>query len=142
MSDKEKIPFYKSAWFLALISVFFPIAGIVMMWVFKKKWHVAVKIILTVVASVWCMFLSLVLLGMSVSTDNETTDITEYTTSVYETESTSYEHIEETTAESTTETTTEATSKNTTTTKTTLTKTNNYKKTTINMDLNHSLQKQ
>ncbi|MEE1011427.1 MAG: hypothetical protein U0L11_05250, partial [Acutalibacteraceae bacterium] len=100
MSEKEKVPFYKSALFLALISVLFPIAGIVMMWIFKKKWHAAVKIILTVVASVWCMFLSLILLEMSLPADETTSgtvsDTTEYTTSVYETETTTREYAEET----------------------------------------------
>lgn len=120
MSNTEKIPFYQKGWFLALISVLFPIAGIIMMWKFKKKWHVAVKIILTVVASFWCMFLSLILLGMSVSGDTSaetTAETTEYTTSVNEEETMSQKHIEETSIKTTT-TTVEETTNETTTEKT------------------------
>ncbi|MCH4184001.1 MAG: PLD nuclease N-terminal domain-containing protein [Eggerthellaceae bacterium] len=46
--DKE--PFYKRTWFIVLLSIFFPIIGVPMAWIFKKPTNIAGRIALTVYA--------------------------------------------------------------------------------------------
>ncbi len=57
MNETVKTPFYKKVWFMVLISVLFPIVGIILMWNFKKEWNKVIKIVLTVIASLWMLIL-------------------------------------------------------------------------------------
>lgn len=57
MKETNKTPVYKKVWFMALISVLFPIVGIFLLWKFKPTWNKVAKILLTAIASVWLLLL-------------------------------------------------------------------------------------
>ena len=130
MEEKAKVPFYKKKWFLILISLIVPVAGIVV--VLKSKgMNKILKGVLTAVASLWSVILLAIGLGGG---ETETPDVQTETTTVIAEESTTHAPVETTTApaiieestteESTTEATTEqlTTEKETTTAKLTTTK--------------------
>lgn len=100
-----KTPFYKKKWFIILVSVFVPVAGIVFVWKSKSNINKGVKIGLTAVASFWSVILLAIGFGGG-ETAEETTQ-PETTTAIIE-ESTTVAPVESTTAEIIEESTTEA----------------------------------
>lgn len=100
-----KTPFYKKKWFIILVSVFVPVAGIVFVWKSKSNINKGVKIGLTAVASFWSVILLAIGFGGG-ETAEETTQ-PETTTAII-VESTTVAPVESTTAEIIEESTTEA----------------------------------
>lgn len=49
--------FYKKSWFIILLCVLFPPAGLILMWLFKKGWNKFFKIILTIILSFWFLII-------------------------------------------------------------------------------------
>ncbi len=162
MEEKVKVPFYKKKWFLILISLVLPVAGIVV--VLKSKgMNKILKGILTAVASFWSIILLAIGFGggeteePAKQPETTTAIIEESTTSALD-ESTTADFVEEstteasttkvaeesTTAENTTEETTTkpttkketTTAKSTTTKKVTTTKPTTTKKVTENPEEN------
>lgn len=126
MEDNIKNPVYKKVWFIALISILFPIVGIFLMWKYKQSWNKIAKIILTAIASVWLLFLLIICLAMG----SDTSDAGSNTTNTISTTETTIQNStfeEEFTTELSTTvpttTTTEATTTMTTTAKSTTTTT-------------------
>ncbi len=124
VENKEKAPFYQKTWFMIVISILFPVVGIALMWVFKRNWNKIIKIILTVIASIWTLMLLIIVIPSgntpSESTGETTTQaVTEESTTH---ESTTYESTvaavvtEVSTTEQVTEESTTATTKQETTT--------------------------
>lgn len=103
MEEKIKVPFYKKKWFLILISLILPVAGIVV--VLKSKgMNKILKGILTAVASFWSIIL--LAIGFVGNTTEEPAEQPESTTAIVE-ESTTFAPVESATAEFTEESTTE-----------------------------------
>lgn len=142
MEKSSKTPVYKKVWFMALISVLFPIVGMFLMWKFKSGWHKVIKIILTVIASIWLLLLLAFCGAMGSDTPTDTTStaptpttteqqaIEESTTAPTTVEETSNETTEKETETTTEETTTKPTTTKPITTKPTTTKTITEKQTT------------
>lgn len=61
-SSVEKTPFYKKNWFVILLIIFIPPAGLIMMWV-NKQFRKTARIVLTVVLAIY----SIIWLGALVS---------------------------------------------------------------------------
>ena len=143
MKNTEKKPFYQKVWFMALISCFVPIAGIILMWKFKPNWNKIAKVILTVVASFWMLLLVAFCFADGSETPADHTSVPQTTISAEKTTEETPKTSESstnsddaaltstTTAASTTEST-ENTTKSTTTSKETITEksTTTKKKTT------------
>lgn len=135
MSNSEKTPFYKKVWFMLLISVLFPIVGIILMWKFKGNWNKVIKGILTAIASVWLGLLLIFCAAMgsepietpesNITTTakvESSTALTTIPTTIITEESTTVPSTKEsTTAEATEKSTTSTTKKETTTEKKTTT---------------------
>ena len=49
--------FYKKSWFISLLCVLFPPAGLILMWLFKKEWNKFLKIVLTIILSFWFLII-------------------------------------------------------------------------------------
>lgn len=115
MNETVKTPFYKKVWFMVLISFLFPVVGIILMWNFKKEWNKVIKIVLTVIASLWM----LILLVLCFADTDETPSSEPATTqSQVKEETTTTLNIAETTVltdEETTESTTHESAEETTT---------------------------
>lgn len=116
--EKYKNPVYKKVWFMALISVLFPVVGLYLMWKFKKNWNKIIKIILTAIASVWLLFLLVFCFAMG-SDSAVVTDEVDYST----TENSVITEIIKPTSTTTTDTTESTANTTTTTTKPTTTTT-------------------
>lgn len=116
MENNGKVPFYKRKWFIILVSVFVPVAGVAFVLTSKKMNKVA-KIVLTAIASLWSLIL--LVIGFA-GGDTDTTAPVETTTQAIVEESTTHggaldETTEQVTEESTTAQTTEQTTEETTT---------------------------
>lgn len=127
MKNTEKKPFYQKVWFMALISCFVPVLGIILMWKFKPNWNKIVKVILTIIASFWMLLLMAVCFadGSETSADDtfvpQTTISAEKTTKETPENSDALTNFNEAVPTSTTTTTTSATESTTTTKKATTT---------------------
>lgn len=126
--EKYKNPVYKKVWFMALISVLFPVVGLYLMWKFKKNWNKIIKIILTAIASVWLLFLLVFCFAMG-SDSAVVTDEVDYSTTEnsikkeISTENSVITEIIKPTSTTTTDTTESTANTTTTTTKPTTTTT-------------------
>lgn len=49
--------FTKKNWFIILLCVLFPPAGLILMWMFKKEWNKFFKIVLTIILSFWFLII-------------------------------------------------------------------------------------
>ena len=115
MENNGKVPFYKRKWFIILVSIFVPVAGVAFVLTSKKMNKVA-KIVLTAIASLWSLIL--LVIGFA-GNDTDSTKPVETTTQAIVEESTTYggalgETTEQVTEESTTAQTTEQTTEETT----------------------------
>ncbi len=122
-----KTPFWQKNWFVMLMFFIVPPLGIVLMWLGKKDWNKAIKIILSVIFGFYAFLWALILLGSAV--DDNSTEPSEQTTAyLQETEErTSLDfktptREENTTAKEETTTETATTKQETTTTKPTTTR--------------------
>lgn len=63
----EKEKWYKKSWFMWVLLIFFPPAGIIFMWVMKKDYSQKKKAILSVVSALWFFLI----IGLNASNNNE-----------------------------------------------------------------------
>lgn len=129
METPIKVPFYKKKWFIILVSVFIPVAGIVFV-VKSKKMNKFFKILLTAVASLWSAVL--LVIGFAGGDGEGTMPVETTTQAVIEESTTNDRALYETTtiAETTEKTTTEQTTEELTTSETTVKETTTEKQTT------------
>lgn len=67
---KEK--WYKKTWFVILMLIFFWPVGLCLMWIHKKNWHIAVKVVITVILAIGAI--SLLFGGNDTQTQNPVPD--------------------------------------------------------------------
>ena len=80
-----KTPLWQKTWFIMLMFFIVPPVGIVLMWLGKKEWTKAIKIILTVIFGFYSFLWSLILLGSAVG-DNSAEPSEQTTAYSHETE--------------------------------------------------------
>lgn len=78
MEQKEK--FYKKLWFMWLLIILIPPAGIIFMWISKKEMKIGKKVLITIVGLVW--FVIWIALGESESDTENNNDVIEQNTAI------------------------------------------------------------
>lgn len=81
--SNTKDPFYSKTWFIVLMSLLFPIVGIILLWVCKKPKSKKNRIIATIVIALYCLFAFFGTFGSGSSEDTtpkKTTETKEHST--------------------------------------------------------------
>lgn len=52
-NQPQKTPFYKKTWFIVLMCIFFPVVGIILLWVAKKPKNVIARVIISIILALY-----------------------------------------------------------------------------------------